>query len=182
MSKQNGRNFADDILKCIFMSENVWIWIEISLKFVPKGPIDNIPALVQIMAWCRTGAKPLSEQTRDPPPPQCPMITHTSDSHEFPCQSYKFWKIAKNSNFEILTESLHATHLLKLLDKMYKYEMDPTRNVGATEQTRDAGWTDGQTDRRTDGQSETNNKLRCSGGIMMSQVADEYMAHLASMS
>ena len=44
--RQNGRHFADDILKCIFLNENVWIPIEISLKFVPKGPIDNIPALV----------------------------------------------------------------------------------------------------------------------------------------
>ena len=38
-----------------------FILIEISLKFVPKGPIDNIPALVQLMAWCRPGDKPLSE-------------------------------------------------------------------------------------------------------------------------
>ena len=44
--RQNGRHFADDILKCIFLNENVWIPMEISLKFVPKGPIDNIPALV----------------------------------------------------------------------------------------------------------------------------------------
>ena len=29
-----------------FLNENVWIPIEISLKFVPKGPMDNIPALV----------------------------------------------------------------------------------------------------------------------------------------
>ena len=43
--RQNGRHFADDILKCIFLNGNVWIPIEISLKFVPKGPIDNIPAL-----------------------------------------------------------------------------------------------------------------------------------------
>ena len=43
---QNGRHFADNILKCIFLNENVWIRIEISLKFVHKGPIDNIPALV----------------------------------------------------------------------------------------------------------------------------------------
>ena len=34
---------------------------DISLKFVPKGPINNIPALVQIMAWCRPGDMPLSE-------------------------------------------------------------------------------------------------------------------------
>ena len=43
---QNARHFADDILKCIFLNENVRIPIEISLKFVPKSPIDNIPALV----------------------------------------------------------------------------------------------------------------------------------------
>ena len=38
---------ADDIFKCIFLNENVWIPIKISLKFVPKGPISNIPAMVQ---------------------------------------------------------------------------------------------------------------------------------------
>ena len=59
--RQDGRHFADDIFKCIFMNENVWIPIKISLKFVPKGPINNIPALVQIMAWRRPGDKPLSE-------------------------------------------------------------------------------------------------------------------------
>ena len=59
--RQNGRHFADDIFKCIFLNENVWISIEIPLKFVPKGPINNIPALVQIMGWRRPGDKPLSE-------------------------------------------------------------------------------------------------------------------------
>ena len=34
--------------------------IKISLKFVPEGPINNIPALVQIMAWRLPGDKPLS--------------------------------------------------------------------------------------------------------------------------
>ena len=60
-SRQNGRYFPDDIFKFIFMNENVWISIEISLKFVPEGPINNIPALVQIMAWRRSGDKSLSE-------------------------------------------------------------------------------------------------------------------------
>ena len=32
-----------------------------SLKFVPKGPISNIPAMVQIIAWRRPGDKLLSE-------------------------------------------------------------------------------------------------------------------------
>ena len=59
--RQNGRHFPDDIFKCIFLNESIWILIEISLKFVPKGPINNIPALVQIMAWHRPGDKPLSE-------------------------------------------------------------------------------------------------------------------------
>ena len=55
------KHFPDDILKCIFLNEKVWISIDISLKFVPKGIIDNIQASVQIMAWCRPGDKPLSE-------------------------------------------------------------------------------------------------------------------------
>ena len=58
---RNEQHFADDIFKRIFFNENVWITIKISLKFVPKGPINNIPALVQIMAWRRSGDKPLSE-------------------------------------------------------------------------------------------------------------------------
>ena len=59
--RQNGRRFADDSFKCIFLNENVLILIKISLNFIPKGPINNIPALVQIMAWRRLGDKPLSE-------------------------------------------------------------------------------------------------------------------------
>ena len=43
---QDGRHFADDIFKCIFLNENVWILVTISLKCVPKGPIDNNPALI----------------------------------------------------------------------------------------------------------------------------------------
>ena len=59
--RQNRRHFADDIFKCIFLNETVWISIDISLKFVPKGPIAHILALVQIMAWRRPGDKPLFE-------------------------------------------------------------------------------------------------------------------------
>ena len=59
--RQNGRRFADDTFKCIFLKEIVGISIIISLKFVPKGPINNNPSLVQIMAWRRSGDKPLSE-------------------------------------------------------------------------------------------------------------------------
>ena len=44
-----------------FLHENLWISIKISLKFLPRGPVNIIPALVQIMAWHQPGNKPLSE-------------------------------------------------------------------------------------------------------------------------
>ena len=61
MPSQNGRHFADDLFRYIFLNKNIWISIKISLKFVPKYLINHIPALVQIMAWCRPGDKPLSD-------------------------------------------------------------------------------------------------------------------------
>ena len=39
--RQSGRHFPDHILICIFLNENVWISLKISLKFVPKGPIHQ---------------------------------------------------------------------------------------------------------------------------------------------
>ena len=59
--RQNGRHFAKDSFKCIFMNENVSISIKISLKFDPKDRNNNNPALIQIMALRRPGDKPLSE-------------------------------------------------------------------------------------------------------------------------
>ena len=59
--RQHGYHFADETFKSIFLDENVIIPINISLKCVSKGPINIIPALVQIMAWRRPGEKPLSE-------------------------------------------------------------------------------------------------------------------------
>ena len=47
---------ADNIFKCIFMNEKFCISIQVSLKFVPQGPINNKSALVQVMAWCQTGS------------------------------------------------------------------------------------------------------------------------------
>ena len=49
------------MFKCIFLNENVWMPIEISQKFVPKGSINNNSALLQIMAWRCPGNKQLSE-------------------------------------------------------------------------------------------------------------------------
>ena len=57
--RQNRRHFADDIFKHIY--ENVWISIKFPLKLVPKDPINNISALVQIMAWHGPRDQPLSE-------------------------------------------------------------------------------------------------------------------------
>ena len=59
--EQKGRHFTDNIFRCIPVNEKFFILIKISLKFVPKGPIDNNPALVWIMAWRLLGAKPLSQ-------------------------------------------------------------------------------------------------------------------------
>ena len=58
---QNGRHFTDDIFKSIFLNANFRISNKIPMKFVSRGPINNIPALVEIMVWCRPGNKPLSE-------------------------------------------------------------------------------------------------------------------------
>ena len=41
------------------------------MNFDPKGPIDNKSSLVQGMAWCRKGAKPLHE----------PMVTQFNDEY-----------------------------------------------------------------------------------------------------
>ena len=62
---------VDDIFKCIFLNEDYKIPIQISLKFVPMDPIDNRPALVQVMAWSRIGDKQLSE----------PMLTQFIDAY-----------------------------------------------------------------------------------------------------
>ena len=59
--RQNGCLFADDTFKHIFLNENIRISTKNSMKFVPKGLINNIPALVLIMAWRRPGDKSLSE-------------------------------------------------------------------------------------------------------------------------
>ena len=48
--RQDGRHFPDDIFKWIFLNENCCILIQILLKYVPKGPINNNPSfLIQII-------------------------------------------------------------------------------------------------------------------------------------
>ena len=56
-----GRDKMATFLQTTFSNENVWKSIKISLKFIPEGPNNNIPALVQIMARRRPGEEPFSE-------------------------------------------------------------------------------------------------------------------------
>ena len=67
---QNGRHFPYDIFKCILLNENMWIFFKILLNFVHKGPINNTPALSQIMAWRQPGDKALSD------PLKVSLLTH----------------------------------------------------------------------------------------------------------
>ena len=76
---QNGCQFADNSFKRIFTNEKFFISIRIWLKFVPKGPIDNKPALVQVMAWRLTGDKPLPE----------PMLTQFTDAYMWGERSWR---------------------------------------------------------------------------------------------
>ena len=62
----------------MFSNDNIWIWIQISLKLAPNGPIDNMSALVQTMVQHWTGDRLLPE----------PMI------NEFPnvsCIAWPWW-------------------------------------------------------------------------------------------
>ena len=93
--RHNGRHFADDIFKCFFLNENVWIPIKFSLKFVPKVPINNIPALVRIMAWRRPGDKPLSE------PIMVCLLTHICVTRP---QWVKLGQITTRKNKELCKE------------------------------------------------------------------------------
>ena len=68
---RNWGHFPDDIFICIFLNENVWILLKISLNFVPHVRINNTPAFVQIMAWHQPGDKPLSG----------PMMVYLTDAY-----------------------------------------------------------------------------------------------------
>ena len=69
--RQNGLCFTNSILKCISLNEKFWIFIKISLKVVPMDPINNKSALIQIMAWRRSGDKPQCE----------PMMIYFTDAY-----------------------------------------------------------------------------------------------------
>ena len=114
--RSNRRHVADDIFKCIFENENEWISHRISLKFVPKVRINNIQALVQIMAWRRPGDKPWSE------PMMVSLLTHicvtrpqwvnSQSSSEYKCYDNKF---IHHSSHLIMSALIHV-HLPPYID------------------------------------------------------------------
>ena len=70
--------------------------IQISVKLVPKSPIDNKSALVQVMAWRQTGDKPIPE----------PMMTHYTDTY---MQHRERWNIL---NVRYVHHVLHSFKLV----------------------------------------------------------------------
>ena len=91
-SQPFGNHFADDSFNHIFVNENVRIPVQCSLQLASKCSIDNKSALVQVMAWRRTGDKPLSE----------PMLTHM-------CGTRRRW--IKNKNKIKITKPAYVTSL-----------------------------------------------------------------------
>ena len=64
------RHFPDDIFKYIFLNENEWIAINVSVKCFPKSVISNILALIEIIVWRHPGDKPSSQ------PVMVSLLTH----------------------------------------------------------------------------------------------------------
>ena len=108
--RQNGQHFADDIFKCIFLNENIWILIDISRKFVPKDPINNITILVQILAWHWPGNKPLSESV------MVNLLTHK-------CVTLPQWVNAhKDKQTDKMIFFMNATQLNNVIIILYYIE------------------------------------------------------------
>ena len=154
-----------------------------SSKIIAK---QNYSHIMVTQVWVDIGSADGLLPDRTKPLPKSTRTTRTPAFWGYPPPPHDYpyhWVIldpkskedkVKISNFWILKRALYATHLLKLLDKMCKYEMDPMSIVEDTERTRFCPQTDRrtdrQTDRRTDGQGDTSIppfQLRWSGGIMM---------------
>ena len=120
--RQNGRHFADYTFKRIFMNENVRILIDISLKFVPKGLINKISALFQIVAWRPSADKPLSE------PMMVNLLTHicvTRPQWVKMCLILEVWQYAWF--LEPLMISLIRPHFLKCSTRSCKITLNVRR-------------------------------------------------------
>ena len=83
--RQNGRHFPDNIFKCFFFNENVWISDDDFTYLVIKGPINNITALVQIMAWHWPGKRLVSE------PMMLSLLMHICVTRPLWINGYKSW-------------------------------------------------------------------------------------------
>ena len=78
---QNDRHLANDLFRCIFVNETFCVLIKISVKFVPKGPIDNkaafgggwvnirnLPAALQPLVQGQLSQAQFVPHTHFPPP------------------------------------------------------------------------------------------------------------------
>ena len=90
--RRNRRLFANNIFKCILLNENILISIKISLKFIPKGTINNIPALVQIMAWHQPGDKPYASLGLNELTNELSLKNH-SFNDEVGHHCYRYWVV-----------------------------------------------------------------------------------------
>ena len=108
---QNVRRFADDVFICVFLNENIGISFTISLTFVPEVWINNIPALVQIMAWRRLGDMPLSEPTMVCLPTHI-CVTRLQWVNIF---KYHHWGCLNNPIFSNLGYVLHVEHISRVI-------------------------------------------------------------------
>ena len=128
-------------------------WLDVKGAIIPVHQQWTTPLLYQAM----DPQTVLTRTTRTPafwgyPPPPHDYPYHwvilDPKSKE---DKVKVTNLQNSPNFWILKRALHATQLLKLLDKLCKYEMDPMSIVEDTERTRFCP----QMDRRTDGQGDT---------------------------
>ena len=139
--------------RCIYM--HGWAWYEPSsltmLTHQPKWCPFTIIEIIESnknsskLQWTRTTRTP-ALWGYPPPPNDYPYHWVILD----PKSEEDKVKVTNLKIFWILKRALHETHLLKLLDKMCKYEMDPMSIVEDTERTLFCP----QTDRRTDGQTD----------------------------
>ena len=123
--RQNGRHLADEFFQCIYLT--AWISMKISMKFVPKSLIDNMPASVQIMAWRRTGDKPLSD----------PMMTQFTDAYIYIYINRLQWpkwirhfKIMRVSNSDVETTVKFSGDWVTHASESCYHELTRYDNVG----------------------------------------------------
>ena len=88
---QNGGHLEEDICTCILWNKDHGYCICFSMEFVPKGPTDNGSSLVQVRAWCQTGAKPFTSTKDDP------FLWYITRRVNEPC-----WKTSYPDNFTLL--------------------------------------------------------------------------------